>query len=218
MLVQVGSNDVYSDLKVKVEDTLRDYHTLIDKIKEKRTNGIVVGILPRLRVPNEKNRMAQMINDKVKTLCNSKGVKFANFWTSYIDNESLYNSDGVHLSKKVKEKLGDLINLNLCNLLCMSGNYQSWEIDRQNRIVDSGGSGKILTTQSVNANISINKGRKIIKKHGHIHKHKSESRGIVGVIREETVDRIHCKSSIYIKVNVCLYVCPSDIEKMGEHL
>ncbi len=74
MIVQVGSNDIYSDLKVKVEDTLRNYITLIDKIKEKCTNGIVVGILPILRVPNEKNRMAQMINDKVKTLCNSKGV------------------------------------------------------------------------------------------------------------------------------------------------
>ncbi len=35
MIVQVGSNDIYSDLKVKVEDTLRDYSTLIDKIKEK---------------------------------------------------------------------------------------------------------------------------------------------------------------------------------------
>ncbi len=29
-----------------------------------------------LRVPNEKNRMAQIINEKVKTLCNSKGLKF----------------------------------------------------------------------------------------------------------------------------------------------
>ncbi len=54
MIVQVGSNDVYSDLKVKVENTLRDYSILIDKIKEKSTNGIVVVILPRLRVPNEK--------------------------------------------------------------------------------------------------------------------------------------------------------------------
>ncbi len=69
MIVQVGSNDIYSDLKVKVEeDMLRDYSTLIDKIKEKCTNGLVVGILPRLRVPNEKNRIAQMINEKVKTL------------------------------------------------------------------------------------------------------------------------------------------------------
>ncbi len=48
MIVQAGSNDIYSVLKVKVEDTLRDYSTLIDKIKEKSTNGIVVGILPRL--------------------------------------------------------------------------------------------------------------------------------------------------------------------------
>ncbi len=29
-----------------------------------------------LRVPNEKNRMAQIINENVKTLCNSKGLKF----------------------------------------------------------------------------------------------------------------------------------------------
>ncbi len=35
MIVQVGSNDVHSHLKVKVEDTLRDYSTLIDKIKKK---------------------------------------------------------------------------------------------------------------------------------------------------------------------------------------
>ncbi len=48
MIVQVGSNDVYSDLKVKVEDTLNDYSILIDKIKEKSTNRIVVGILHRL--------------------------------------------------------------------------------------------------------------------------------------------------------------------------
>ncbi len=56
--MQVGSNDVSSDLKVKLEDKLRDYSILVDKIKEKSTNGIVVGILYRLRVPNEKNRMA----------------------------------------------------------------------------------------------------------------------------------------------------------------
>ncbi len=48
MIVQVGSNDIYSDLKVKVEDTLRDYSTPIYKIKEKSTNRIVVRILPRL--------------------------------------------------------------------------------------------------------------------------------------------------------------------------
>ncbi len=55
MIVQVESNYIYSDLKVKVEDTLRDYSTLIDKIKEKSTNGIVVGILPRLTLfcPNQ---------------------------------------------------------------------------------------------------------------------------------------------------------------------
>ncbi len=52
MIEQVGSNDVHSDLKVKVNDTLRDYSILIDKIKGKITNGIVVGILRRLRVPN----------------------------------------------------------------------------------------------------------------------------------------------------------------------
>ncbi len=88
MIVQVVSNDVYSDLKVKVEDTLKDYSILIDN-KGKSTNRIVIGILIRLRVPNEKNRIAQMINDKVKTLCNSKGVSFVNFWASYIDNGSL---------------------------------------------------------------------------------------------------------------------------------
>ncbi len=71
-----------------------------------------------------------MINDKVKTLSNSKGVKFVNFWASYIDNGSLYNSDGVHLSKKWRENLFYLINLNLYNLLCKSGNYQSGQIDK----------------------------------------------------------------------------------------
>ncbi len=70
-----------------------------------------------------------MINDKVKTLCNSKGVKF-NFWASYIDNGNLYNSDGVHLSKKWKENLGDLINLNIYNLLWKSENYQSGQLDK----------------------------------------------------------------------------------------
>ncbi len=53
-----------------------------------------------------------------------------NFWASYIDNGSLYNSDGLHLSKKGKEKLGDLINLNLYNLLYKSGNYQGGQIDK----------------------------------------------------------------------------------------
>ncbi len=70
--MQVRSNDIYSYLKVKVEDTFRDYSILIDKIKEKSTNGIVVGILPRLRDQNEKNRMAQMINEKDKTLIHSQ--------------------------------------------------------------------------------------------------------------------------------------------------
>ncbi len=46
MIVQVGSNDVYSDFKVKVDYTLRDYSILIDKIEEKSKTGIVVGIYP----------------------------------------------------------------------------------------------------------------------------------------------------------------------------
>ncbi len=42
---------------------------------------------------------------------------------------------------------------------------------------------------------------KIIKNHGHIPKHESKSRGVVHVIRGETVDKIHCKSTnIYSKV------------------
>ncbi len=102
-----------------------------------------------------------MINDKDKTLCNSKGVKFVNFWASYIDNGSLYNSDGMHLSKKGKEKLVDLINLNLYNLLCKSGNCQSGQIDKIGQQT-GGGSDKILKTQSVNSNISINKGKRIM--------------------------------------------------------
>ncbi len=67
--------------------------------------------------------MAQMINAKVKTLCNNKGVKFVDFWDSYIENWSLYTRDDVHLSRNGKEKL-DLINLNLYNLLSKSGSYQ----------------------------------------------------------------------------------------------
>ncbi len=35
LIVKVVSNDCYSDLKVKVEDMLRNCSTLIDKIKEK---------------------------------------------------------------------------------------------------------------------------------------------------------------------------------------
>ncbi len=42
----------------------------------------------------------------------------------------VYNSDGVHVNKKCKEKLGDLINLNLYNLLYKLGNYQSGQIDK----------------------------------------------------------------------------------------
>ncbi len=72
----------------------------------------------------------------------------------------IYTSDGVHLSKNGKEKLGDLINLNLYNLLCKLGNYQSEQKEKIGQ--QSGDSGKILTTQSVNTNISINIGRKIM--------------------------------------------------------
>ncbi len=68
----------------------------------------------------------------------------------------VYNSDGLHLRKKGKEKLGDLINLNL--IYYVSQETIKWT-NRQNRIIDSGGLGKILT-QSVNTNntnICINK-------------------------------------------------------------
>ncbi len=54
--------------------------------------------------------------------------------TIKIPEKNKYNSDGMHLSKKGKEKLGDLINLNLYNLLCF------WKLpkqtNRQNRIVE----------------------------------------------------------------------------------
>ncbi len=60
----------------------------------------------------------------------SKGVKLVNFCASYIDKWSLYTIDGVHLSKKGKEKLGDLINLNLYNSISTSVNYQSGQIEK----------------------------------------------------------------------------------------
>ncbi len=47
-----------------------------------------------------------------------RALNLLTFWASYIDNGSLYTGYRVHLSKKGKAKLADLIILNLYNVLC----------------------------------------------------------------------------------------------------
>ena len=106
-IVHVGTNDVKT---TSSESLIAKYRQMISTLKEKRTNFIVSGILPRLNAENQFYNKAFSTNDRLKSLCSEENVEFINLWNHFYDERSLFNRDGVHLNPVGSARFGRLLN------------------------------------------------------------------------------------------------------------
>lgn len=77
-------------------------------------NGMIVGVMPRF-IENKINlQKCENINQRLKTICLEKGIKFIE--TGEIFNKvELFSSDKIHLNNKGKNRLANLLSDVLLN-------------------------------------------------------------------------------------------------------
>ncbi len=63
------------------------YKRLIQQYKEKSSNIIVSGILPRIKESNAFYSKAFSTNNRFKPLCAQENVEFVNFWNNFYNAE-----------------------------------------------------------------------------------------------------------------------------------
>lgn len=106
-IVHVGTNDVRN---TNSEELLEKYKRMIRTLKEKRTNFIVSGILPRIDAEKQFYNKAFSTNDRLKSLCSKENVEFVNLWNHFYDQRILFNRDGLHLNPVGSARFGRLLN------------------------------------------------------------------------------------------------------------
>ena len=106
-IVHVGTNDVKT---TNSEELIAKYKQMISTLKEKRTNLIISGILPRINAENQFYNKAFSTNNRLKSLCSKENVEFINLWDHFYDQKSLYNHDGLHLNPVGSARFGRLLN------------------------------------------------------------------------------------------------------------
>ena len=108
MVVNVGSNDVFQK-HVASQDIVERYKELIGTLKDRRTNIVIIGILPRLHENNFNLSRAIGINDKLSHLCREAKISFIHPWLDFISNKQYYKKDSTHLRYNGTQHLASLI-------------------------------------------------------------------------------------------------------------
>ena len=110
LVVNIGSNDIYRK-EATSEHYVADYIDLIDTLKDRADNVIVVGVLPRRKVGTFVLSRALHVNNRVKEYCEQKAkISFIDPWDEFIHDRRLYQSDGIHPSTKGTKLLASLID------------------------------------------------------------------------------------------------------------
>ena len=137
VIAQVSGNDLYLENgKVgQTEPIMKDLSKLVDSVAEKSDNGIIVGLLPRLRVSSYSLSKALGINDRLRSMCNQRNLMFVDFWDSYNGNRKYFKKDGVHFSDEGMRMFGNLLNLSLYNKIDNRRDQAvSLSVDRNNEV------------------------------------------------------------------------------------
>lgn len=109
----IGINDIIRD--ISVEEMEHNYEELIDHIiNEKKTQQLyVVSILPIRGKLERFNSKILKVNQKIKNICQKKGIIYIDAHSQFIDPDGLlrndFSVDGVHLTGAGYEKI--------CNVL-----------------------------------------------------------------------------------------------------
>ena len=106
-VVHIGTNDV---VRTRSEELMEKYKKLIKKFKEKSSNVIMSGILPRWVENQRFLNDATMTNRRLATLCREENVDFVDTWDSFYYDRSLYKNDGLHLNGVGAARLGRLLS------------------------------------------------------------------------------------------------------------
>lgn len=119
MIIQATGNDLFlrNGTAGQTEPLVKQLENTVEMAKTKTSNGIVIGILPRLKVSHFTLSKAIGINERLKSICQQKKVTFIDLWDTFYDKRKLYKRDGIHFSEEGKRVYGNQLNHNLYNHL-----------------------------------------------------------------------------------------------------
>ena len=101
----------------ETEPVVKQLVSTVKAVKEKRVNGILVGLLPRPNTSHYALSKAIGINIRFESTCKQNGDKFLNLWDEFIVNRKLYQGGGTQFSEQGKKAFGNLLNDNVIKLL-----------------------------------------------------------------------------------------------------
>ena len=113
-VVWVGTNDIGDRRSIELENKFKK---LINTMKGRDSNSILVGVLPRVRETNEWLSRAQSLNDYLQIECEKAGILFINNWELFWGCKYLYKFDGVHLNDQGKKLVVDKIQSGINSFL-----------------------------------------------------------------------------------------------------
>ncbi len=107
LVVHTGTNEV---VRARSEELLERYKKMIHRCKEKTSNVLISGILPRIDAIDAFYRKAFSINNRLKSLCLQEGVDYVNNWDNFYQQPWLFARDGLHLNGIGSARFGRLLN------------------------------------------------------------------------------------------------------------
>lgn len=106
-VIHVGTNDVQ---RIRSEELLDKYRTMMRTYKEKSNNVIVSGIIPRMQAGNRFYAVAASLNRRLANLCREEHVGFVSTWDNFYYDSTLFSGDGLHLSQIGAARFGRLLD------------------------------------------------------------------------------------------------------------
>lgn len=73
-----------------------NFGALSGNLKEKSNRGIIVGLIPRLKISHEVHSKPITTNTRVSTLCKKAGARFIDPCDSFVNKKKLFARHGVH--------------------------------------------------------------------------------------------------------------------------
>ena len=113
LFVSVGSNNIGEN----GSELAKKFDVLINNLKSRNTNSVLLGILPRLKAGPTWNKNAEDWNVWLNEKCAEAGVFFADLSKHFKSKKHLYVNDGVHLSQRGKLLLANELHLIAQNLV-----------------------------------------------------------------------------------------------------
>ena len=97
VVLHVGTNDVD---RVRSEELVARFRSMLEKVRESGRRCVVSGILPRCQVGSGWHSRAIGVNERVRKMCEKMGMFFMDEWCEFYGRKDLFAMDGVHLSRK----------------------------------------------------------------------------------------------------------------------